>query len=720
MNGPGGPIGEPGQGQDQPILPELRPELSVQRGSNSRDSGIGWMIYDPVQHRHFQIDQSLYELLSVWPECRTVDELVALAGERFDAHVDLEQVGAFVQFLESNHLLANPMQGGWRHYANEANRQAEGKGGLTSLMHNYLFFRLPLFRPQRFLLATLPLMSPFYSRWFAILVVLLGATGIYLVSRQWDAFLSTTDFFFTWEGLISFGVALIIVKVAHELGHAYTAVRYGCYVPTVGVAFMLLTPLLYTDVSDAWKLRNRRQRLSIDSAGIVVELSIACIATFLWAFLPDGPIRSVAFMLATAGWIMSLAINLNPFMRFDGYYLFAELIGIENLQSRAFALGRWRLREVLFGLGHQCPEALSSRMVHTLVFWAWATWIYRLLLFIGIALLVYTYCFKVLGILLFVLEIVFLIAHPIFKELSEWFAMRKEIAASRRTVATAVVAACIVVISIVPWSTSVTVPAVIQLSETQPVHSKRPALIEQVHVAPGAKVEVGDPLFTLRSDDIINQAQRVQTELRLIRLRLGRINVDDIDREDALILQRKLHALQTKRAGLLKERSQLVLRAPIAGRVLELEPAFHPGRWIKPSDRLALIGRPAKLEAAGYVHEDDIWRLAQGAGGSFIPDTPMAAKTTIRLREIAVAGAPEIKMPSLASVYGGPIPVERDDTGKLVPVKGQYLTTLEIVQPLIFQGTKLRGIAHIDGLPESLLAKFWRRTLNVLVRESGA
>ncbi|NHW78486.1 site-2 protease family protein, partial [Escherichia coli] len=78
------------------------------------------------------------------------------------------------------------------------------------------------------------------------------------------------------------------VKSLHELGHAFTAARYGLHVPAMGVAFMVLAPILYTDVTDAWRLSSRRQRMAIHAAGVIVELALASIALFAWALLPDG------------------------------------------------------------------------------------------------------------------------------------------------------------------------------------------------------------------------------------------------------------------------------------------------------------------------------------------------------------------------------------------------------------------------------------------------
>ena len=180
------------------------------------------------------------------------------------------------------------------------------------------------------------------------IILFIGVSGLYLVARQWDTFLNSFLYFFNLNGLFFYILAILCIKIFHEFGHAYTATRYGCKVSTIGVAFLVMFPVMYTDASDAWRLKSRRKRLYIDAAGMITELYIACVATFLWAFLPDGIMRSIVFMVATSSWILSLAINLNPFMRFDGYYILSDLWHLDNLQARAFKFGKWKLRKILF------------------------------------------------------------------------------------------------------------------------------------------------------------------------------------------------------------------------------------------------------------------------------------------------------------------------------------------------------------------------------------
>ena len=118
-------------------------------------------------------------------------------------------------------------------------------------MHKYLFFRIPLVRPDGFLEATLAWVEWVFSRKFLFLTLLALVCGLYLAGRQWDVFLSSLVDLFSLSGLALYDLAYLFVKAVHELGHAYSAKRFGCKVPTMGVAFLVMWPVLYTDTNEA-------------------------------------------------------------------------------------------------------------------------------------------------------------------------------------------------------------------------------------------------------------------------------------------------------------------------------------------------------------------------------------------------------------------------------------------------------------------------------------
>ena len=266
----------------------------------------------------------------------------------------------------------------------------------------------------------LPYAKWFASKTFGVLTIGAMVLGFTQVARRWDVFSASLVDNFNFEGLLAYAVALIVVKLLHELGHAFTAKYYGCRVPAMGVAFLVMWPVAYTDTNESWRLTDRFQRLRVASAGIATELIIAIWSTLAWGVLPEGSLQSTAFVLATTSWIATLAINASPFMRFDGYFILMDALDMPNLHGRSFDLARWKLREWLFGLNDEPPEYFSQTKQAALIAFAWAVWIYRLILFLGIAVLVYHFFIKLVGIFLFLVEIVWFVAKPLWSELVVW------------------------------------------------------------------------------------------------------------------------------------------------------------------------------------------------------------------------------------------------------------------------------------------------------------
>lgn len=707
--------------QQTPVLPELRQELRVEPGAVGTDGAPTWLIIDSTQHRYVQIDQRAFHVLSRWRAGLPYAEIASIVTRDFGEPLSAEDIDQFVRFVADNNLTIEPVSGGWRHYASVADR---GKHGwLMWMVHNYLYIKLPLFRPEPYLKAALPLVAPLYTRAFAIFVATIGTIGLYLVSRQWDTFYTTFQHFFSWQGAAVYGVALILIKSCHELGHAFTATRFGCRVPSMGVCFLVMFPVLYTDVTDAWRLRDRRERLFIGGAGVAVELIIACFATFLWTFLPDGIFRSLAFSLATVGWVLSLAINLNPLMRFDGYYLFSDALGIDNLQSRANAFGQWRLREFLFGLRKPPPERLPQRTATILTVYAWVVWVYRLILFTGIALLVYHMAFKVLGIALFAVEIIYFIVRPIAAEIMRWWKDGAAIRATRRTRITAGVVAILLMATFVPWSTRVFVPAVVDAAEIARVYPQLGGTVAEIRVKAGDAVNAGDVLVRLTSSELEHEAAQTAGKIDLVRLRLARRASDAEERSNSLILEQELRTLTSALEGFKKERANLTITAPQAGVVAEFNSAIHIGRVIGRSEFVALIRGNGTLLARGYVAQDDVPRLGSSNAGRFVPDVAGLPTVPVRLEQVAQAGAATIEMPELASQYGGAIAVRprSGDHGskRLIPVNANYLAIMAVTDTAAYPPVSARGVVVLDGEAQSIAGRAWRRIASVLVRESG-
>lgn len=706
-----------------PSLPKLRGELRLLAADAD-----GAVVHDPIRAAYFRIDSATASLLALWQSCATVVDLQRRADDELGLLLDAAAIDRLAEFLRANQLLVAESEQEWRSLL--AIRRRGHRGPLTWLLHNYLFVRIPLVRPQRELEIVARHLAPLYTRAALYILAVVGLLGLYLVSRQWDTFLATFPHMFSLEGAAIYVVALVVVKSLHELGHAVTAVRYGCRVPTMGVSFMLLVPLLYTDVTDSWRLKSDRKRLAIDAAGLIVEFALALLALLAWAFLPDGVLRSLAFATATTGLLLSVGLNLNPFMRFDGYYILGDLTGFANLQPRAFAVGRWRMREWLFGLGEDPPEPFSAAQLAWLTAYAWMTWVYRLVLFTGIALLVYTMTFKLLGVLLFVVEMLFFIAIPIAREIREWHAMRTRTFFGRRGLFVSAVLAGLLVATFIPWTTRVVVPVVIEDEREIAVYARRPGRVLSSDLTLGREVRAGDTLLVLEHPELEQATRLTRAKRELVAWRLSRRAGDSMDMASTLVLEQTLAALDSKLAGLAREKDELKLTAAADGTIVDIDPHVHPGRWLKVDDLLAVIrgGGPAAV-LRGYVGEADVQRIDTAATAKFVAEDPLAAALEAALDPVSPVGAAVIEISELASHYGGRIAsrVSKDRIGpdpaaarrpSMKPEMGQFLVSARLIGGVSLQRVG-RGTLHAAGRPESYAARAWRQVLKVLVRESG-
>ena len=694
-------------------LPALRDELSLHPGPASLDGSPTWTIRDPVRNRYFRIGWAAFEALSRWGGAAGAVAEAVRAETTIDMSV--EEVVDIAKFLHGNQLTQVGSHGDTMRLAEQA--AAEQHSVFNWLLHHYLFFRIPLVRPDRFLGALLPLVSWLGSVWFRWTTAGALFLGLMLVVRQWDVFTTTLVDTLSIGGMVSYGIALSFVKVIHELAHGLTAKRFGCRVPTMGLAFLVMWPVLYTDVNETWTLSSRRQRLLVGAAGIMAELSVAAWATLLWAFLPEGPLRQGVFVLAAFTWVSSLAINLSPFMRFDGYFLAMDALELPNLHPRAFAMARWWLREVLFDLGEPAPEAMDKGRSRAMVAFAFAVWIYRLVLFLGIAALVYHFFIKAVGVLLFCVEMGWFITLPIAREVTEWAKRRDGIFKNTRWKRPLLGVGLALLVAIIPWRTRIEAPASVAAEIVAPLFLPAPARLETVLVERGQHVAAGAKLLAFVAPDI--DARRTITSARLEgkSAELEAVKLDPFGRERLSALTEELSRLGSEKAALDAEAERLTITAPHAGLFLDPLPDLKPGTWLSPKQQLGLIRADGTTIATAYVAEDDLERIKDGDKASFIPHGLDHSGMTGTVLAIDRNPVKVLTDPALASLHGGDIPV-RASGQTLVPQGSFFRVTIRLDGPA--PDIKLIGHAIISGQGQSLIGRAVRSALVVLVREWGA
>ena len=699
------------------VLPRIRDELALFPAAPNDDGTPAWMIQDPVTNRFFRIGWIDFELLLHWANFDAA-ALVAEVNEQTPLNVTLADVRKLVVFLSDNQLLRVDNKLDVQRLIGRGN--AQKKSLFQWLVHNYLFFRLPLVRPQAWLARMAPFLQKVQMPMVAAAIGVIALLGIYLVSRQWDVFRHTLVDNLTWTGALGYTAALLFAKTIHELGHAMVATRYGVRVAHMGFAFLVMLPMLYTDTGESWRLKNPRHRLAIASAGIAVELALASIATLLWTLAPDGAFRNAMFFLGTTSWLMTLAVNASPFMRFDGYFIFSDLLDMPNLHERSGAQAKTWMRRTLLGFKDAWPENFSVAKRRFLAGFALFTWLYRLVVFIGIAFLVYHFFFKLLGILMFMVELVWFIAKPIQKELAVWKERRKEIARNR-WVFFAIGVVVLAVALVFPFSSRVSGYGWIHATEQQPIHS--PFAAQIVSVPEKREFKAGEVLFVLDSAILgIDQTRsRQMAQARATQI-AGLMGLPDGESQRQLLNSQKAVFEAEGRASA-AELARLTLRAPFDGELRDVDHALAPGVWVKSREALAMFIDARQWVVEAYVPEEDLGRVKVGQTARVRLHTGRQDWVSGRVEAVDVSRSTVLPTPLLDASHGGPLAVVNDTT-RAGQEKTQVLrdalfrVRIALDEPLPTDRVAVVK-ASIDGDAESVLAGVARKVVSVFIRESG-
>lgn len=700
-------------------LPPLRQDLALHAGPAAPDGSPTWTLHDPAANRFYELRWAAFEVLSRW-SLGSAREVIEAVRRDTTLTLDAADLEDLLRMLVHNHLL----QARGPQDSERLGRAAQARrlGPWRWLLHHYLFFRLPLVRPMPWLQRLAPAVAWAYRPGFWAVVVATALLGLALVSRRWDEFTHTFAAYANWSGALSIALALSLAKVLHELGHAFTAHRFGCRVPTMGVAFLVMWPVLYTDTNEAWKLASRRQRLAIGAAGMLSEIALAAFATLAWALLPDtpqwGPVRAGAFLLATTTWLLTLAINASPFMRFDGYFLLCDAVNMPNLHERAFAFGRWWLRERLFGWGDPAPEPVTAARQRFLVAFALATWLYRLVLFVGIALVVYHLFFKALGVLLMAVELGWFIVMPIVREVKAWAARRQALRWNRATRRLAAGLGLLLVVLLWPWPTRVKAPAVLSAQQAQGLYAPHAAQLTTPLPPVGRAFRQGDTLARLQSPELVARLDAARAREEQLQWQVLQQPFDTRLMEAGPALRARWQAAQEEVRGLEREVAQLELTMPFDGRVVESSAEATLGSWLRAGEKLLQVVGPAGAKADAFVDEAGLRRLAARGEATFIPDTLERGRVhcsavqvdAVQLSQLDAAALP------VASVFGGSIPVRHLADGRVVPVQPVFRVRLGRCDTGTAPSSEVVGVALLSSERQSWaeagwhwLAALWRR-----------
>lgn len=696
-------------------LPRLSPLIRLFKGPDRSDGSPSWTLHHPISNGYFQIGWIEFECLARMPACEDARDLIARVNKETPLDIDMEDVKNLMQFLSQNDLLEyNP--------GLVQEPQSEDQPLWKNILHNYLFFSIPIIKPAIFLKKTYPVIKPLLSGLFIKLSLALLAILIVLTLQRFDEFSHTFISFFSLQGIIMLFATLMGIKILHEFGHAYTAHKYGVDVPHMGIAFMVLYPVFYTETSAAWKLDRSKQRIHIGLAGIATELVLATYALLLWHILPPGNVQSLAFAVATISLVGSLIVNLNPLMRFDGYFVLSDMLGIENLHSRGFEFAHWWLRGFLFGLQDQPPEDYKPERQRFLILFGFATLIYRFFLFLGIALLVYWLFFKPLGLILMIIELLWFIGLPVLGELKIWWARREELLSKRRTYISAAILAFLLLLFVLPVHRTIAVPAIAYAENYRAFYPPENAMIMNLNVKDNQRVEEGDILAVLSSPKLEYQLEKAKQDLKTLKtekriLLASRSVITRAINEEIDAATQKLEDLKIKK-------QQLTLTAPFSGVIRSLNSNIHQNLSVSRTQTLFHLVNTERLALEAYVSENFLGRLEAGQKAYFRPAHSFFSQKPATLEQISTTNVENLSWPELSSLYAGPIASEMDtdesqSEAKIKPRQSLYSIQFSLKEDGLLIDHVTPGTVYIKADPFSLGREFLKQSLAFLIREAG-
>ncbi len=202
---------------------------------------------------------------------------------------------------------------------------------------SYIYFRFPLLSKRQLPIICNPLRGLFACKVLLGLSVL--STVICLVffynEGEVSALLHPEQKLakMTIFNLVISYFSFLLIILIHEIGHASAVLASGMEPKEIGFGIYLIFPVLYTDVSETWALESGK-RTVIDFAGIYFQLLVNLILIAGYHLFSHHPL---VFILICAN-TTSLVCSLNPFFRYDGYWLYSDYFGLHNLKKRSWEL----------------------------------------------------------------------------------------------------------------------------------------------------------------------------------------------------------------------------------------------------------------------------------------------------------------------------------------------------------------------------------------------
>lgn len=698
------------------LRPRLMPYAVVQRVVFR---GRPWyVVQDQTGGRVYRFSTAAYALIAGMDGHQTVQALWerANASEVRDACTQPEVVDLLVQLHAADLLQTDALPDS----AAALDRYRKKRSELIrQWLLNPMSLKLPLFNPDRLLERLLPLVRWCFGPLGAALWLAVVLPALVLAAQHWPELTrNLSDRVLSSSNLLVMLAVYPVIKLLHELGHGFAAKRWGGAVRELGLMFLIFAPVPYVEASSSAAFPSKYRRALVAAAGMMVELLLAALALYVWLLAEPGVLRAVAFNVMVIGGVSTLVVNGNPLLRYDGYYILADLIEMPNLAQRGQAWWAWLLDRFAFGSLDAVKPDETPGECRWLVFYTPLAWCYRTFVTVSIIFLV-AGKFFIVGVLMAAWSAISLLGVPFYRG---WKHLRSAPAlhrrrghAMRRTFAALACAALL--LGLLPMPLRTRAEGVVWLPDHAMLHAGENGFFAHWLVEPGSLVKAGQPLYTLdspqlRAEVAVDRAKLAQAQARWDADRFS-------DPAKAAVSARQLDEARDILHQAQVRVDRLTGYARGTGRLMATTPQDMPGRYYKKGELLGYVLRDDELLVRVIVGQDDTDLVHQRLRGVSLrlTDTLGHVWPSRVVREFPGA-VDELPTAALGMNGGGTVPTSPSDPNGLKTL--QRVFVLDLVLPAnIHPAFGERAYVRFDHGSETLARQALRGLRQVFLSHFG-
>ncbi len=674
------------------VAPALRSDLKFTLQTHGGETR--YLLEDPLNARFFHVGIPEYVFLSMFDGKTPLKEAVALTAQRLGQDAFTEREAATIcRWVIDNQLAHTNASTDVERLMDVAKKRATQQ---RMQWINPILIRAPLLQPDRLVTELTKSLGWLVSR--QAFLVWLGVCGfaLFQLMTDWGEFRAASHNVLSPGNRWWLLGTWIVLKAIHESAHAITCKRYGGDIHEAGFLFILFAPIPYVDVTSSWRFSTRWPRVFTAAAGMYAEIFCAAVATIIW-FHSDGIlIRQLAYNVMLTATLMTVLFNANFLMRFDGYYIFSDLVAIPNLYPLGQQFTRHVAAKVFLGSKSRLPQwsPAKSAIIKT---YGTAAFFWRFVVFGSIVVTAST-LFSGVGVVLAILTISLWIGVPAIRFVRQFMDRSSfgAVSATRFAAAVALTAAVVAGLLYLPEPGGVRAPAVVKYAPLHIVRAPHAGFIRDLQVLGGAETSEGQPIARVENFDLRNEAESLRLSILQSQLRI-RLYHKENEIGSVQAEKENLEALITE---FRQRRDQLAassLVSPAKGKVLTPDVQRLPGSFVQEGDELLVIGEETNKNIELSIAQEDveIFREHVGMNVRAILRSPGHDPIECRLLRVEPRGSQALGHPALAASANGPVPVQQVQVDSSQPAESVE-QEWEYVEPRFVGVAELTGDQSID------------------------